>query len=138
MLVTAASFARGWVLDVNQIVPLIRSSALGRALVDLEIVTALFGLAATIAIRIDRGTGARSVAALVAMIGAVLAGGAMLAVPGLAGHAAKTSPAALSLTFDWVHLVSGSLWIGGLTGLLVLLAFAGERRGEGRAACGRR
>ena len=29
-----------------------------------------------------------------------------------------------------MHLVSGSLWIGGLAGLLVLLAFAGERRGE--------
>ena len=71
-------------LDITGVVPLIRSSALGRALVDLEIVTALFGLAAAVAIRIDRGTGARSVAALLAMIGAVLAGGAMLAVPGLA------------------------------------------------------
>src|SRR4029078_3758589 len=98
MLVTAASFARGWVLDVNQIVPLIRSSALGRALVDLEIVTALFGLAAAIAIGIDRGTGARSVAALLAMVGAVLAGGAMLAVPGLAGHAARDHAGARACT----------------------------------------
>jgi copper transport protein len=129
MVVTTASFALHPVFDLTQVVPLIRSSALGRALVDLEIVTALFGVAAAVAIRIDRG-GVRSIAALLAMVGAVLAGGAMLAVPGLAGHAAQTSPAALSLTFDWVHLVSGSLWIGGLAGLLVLLAFAGERRGE--------
>ena len=129
MVVTTASFALRSVLDITQIVPLIRSSALGRALVDLEVVAALFGLAAAVAIRIDRG-GARSIAALLAMVGAVLAGGAMLAVPGLAGHAAQTSPAALSLTFDWVHLVAGSLWIGGLAGLLVLLAFAGERRAE--------
>jgi copper transport protein len=129
-VVTTASFALHPVFDLTQVVPLIRSSALGRALVDLEVVTALFGLAAAVAIRIDRGTGARSIAALLAMIGAVLAGGAMLAVPGLAGHAAQTSPAALSLTFDWVHLVAGSLWIGGLAGLLVLLAFAGERRAE--------
>ena len=130
MVVTTASFALHPVFDLTQVVPLIRSSALGRALVDLEVVTALFGLAAAVAIRIDRGSGARSIAALLAMVGAVLAGGAMLAVPGLAGHAAQTSPAALSLTFDWVHLVSGSLWIGGLAGLLVLLAFAGERRAE--------
>jgi copper transport protein len=129
MVVTTASFALHPVFDLTQVVPLIRSSALGRALVDLELVTALFGVAAAVAIRIDRG-GVRSVAALLAMIGAVLAGGAMLAVPGLAGHAAQTSPAALSLTFDWVHLVSGSLWIGGLAGLLVLLAASGERRGE--------
>jgi copper transport protein len=129
MVVTTASFALHPVFDLTQVVPLIRSSALGRALVDLEIVTALFGVAAAVAIRIDRG-GTRSIAALLAMVGAVLAGGAMLAVPGLAGHAAQASPAALSLTFDWVHLVSGSLWIGGLAGLLVLLAFAGERRGE--------
>ena len=130
MLVTTASFALRSVIDVPQLVPLIRSSALGRALVDLEIVTALFALAAAVAIRIDSGGRARSIAALLAMVGAVLAGGAMLAVPGLAGHAAQTSPAALSLTFDWVHMVSGSLWIGGLAGLLVLLAFAGERRAE--------
>jgi copper transport protein len=129
MVVTTASFALHPAFDLTQVVPLIRSSALGRALVDLEVVTTLFGVAGAVAIRIDRG-GTRSIAALLAMVGAVLAGGAMLAVPGLAGHAAQTSPAALSLTLDWVHLVSGSLWIGGLAGLLVLLATSGDRRGE--------
>ena len=45
MVVTTASFALHPVFDLIQVVPLIRSSALGRALVDLEVVTALFGLA---------------------------------------------------------------------------------------------
>ena len=44
----------------------------------------------------------------------------MLAIPGIAGHASQTSPAALALGLDWVHLVCGSLWIGGLLGLLVV------------------
>ena len=43
-------------------------------------------------------------------------------VPGLAGHAAQTSPRAWSLLFDWSHLAAGSIWFGGLIGLLVLWA----------------
>ena len=44
----------------------------------------------------------------------------MLIVPGAAGHAAQTSPRGLTLLFDWLHLASGSVWLGGLIGLLVL------------------
>ena len=33
---------------------------------------------------------------------------------------AQTAPRGLSLLLDWLHLASGSLWIGGLVGLLVL------------------
>ena len=40
--------------------------------------------------------------------------------PGLAGHAAQTSPRGLSSLFDWLHLAAGSIWVGGLIGLLVL------------------
>src|SRR5262249_48600539 len=43
-----------------------------------------------------------------------------LVVPGAAGHAAQTSPRGLALALDWLHLVSGSIWVGGLVGLLVL------------------
>ena len=57
-------------------------------------------------------------------------GAALLAVPGLAGHAAQTSPAALSLAFDWVHVLAASLWLGGLAGLLLLMARSGDQRTE--------
>ena len=40
--------------------------------------------------------------------------------PGSSGHAAQTSPRAWSILFDWSHLSAGSIWVGGLIGLLVL------------------
>jgi copper transport protein len=57
---------------------------------------------------------------LLATLGALLAAGATLVIPGLGGHAAQTSPRGLSVALDWLHLAAGSLWIGGLIGLLVL------------------
>ena len=59
-------------------------------------------------------------AELIASCGALLAAAAVLIVPGAAGHAAQTSPRGLTLLFDWLHLASGSVWLGGLVGLLVL------------------
>jgi copper transport protein len=44
----------------------------------------------------------------------------VLAVPGASGHPAQTSPRGLALAADWLHLISGSVWIGGLIGLLIL------------------
>jgi copper transport protein len=41
-------------------------------------------------------------------------------VPGVSGHAAQTSPRAWSIVFDWSHLSAGSIWVGGLIGMLVL------------------
>ena len=59
--------------------------------------TILFGLAALVSIKLDRpDREQRSVAELLALTGALLAGAAMLVVPGLAGHAGQTSPAALA------------------------------------------
>ena len=82
---------------------------------------ALFAVSSTVAIWLDRPERAqRSIAALLALGGAVLAGGAVLLVPGVAGHAAQTAPRSLALTLDWLHLLAAALWIGGLTGLLVL------------------
>jgi copper transport protein len=109
------------VFDLGTLVPLFRVTAFGRAYVDMEICFALFCLAAWVSLWVDRPERTqRSVAEIVANTGAVLAAAAVLVVPGAAGHAAQTSPRGLSLLFDWLHLVSGSLWLGGLLGLLLL------------------
>ena len=80
-------------------------------------------MAGWIAIWVDRPERERrSIAEIVATAGALLAAAAVLVMPGASGHAGQTSPAGLSLLVDWLHLVSGSLWIGGLIGLLVLAA----------------
>jgi copper transport protein len=44
----------------------------------------------------------------------------VLVLPGAAGHAAQTSPRGVSVFLDWLHLVTGSLWVGGLIGLLIV------------------
>ncbi len=123
--------------DVGALVPLFRVTAFGRAWLDLELCFALFCLAAYVALRLDRpDRERRSIAELLASFGALLAAGAVLLVPGLAGHAAQTSPRGASLLLDWTHLVSGSLWLGGLAGLLVLVvALPGGRRVAGLAVC---
>jgi copper transport protein len=121
LVVSTADFALRSAFDLGAIVPLVRVSAFGRGMVDLWIAFALFVAAAAIAIRVDRPERAhRSVSELVAGLGAAIAAAGVLLVPGLAGHAAQTAPRGLSLAFDWLHLVGGSIWIGGLIGLLVL------------------
>lgn len=121
LVVSTADFAlRQW-WQLGAIIPLVRVSAFGRGLVDLWIVFALFTAAAGLAIAIDRPERPkRAVAELLALIGTGLAGAAVLLVPGLAGHAAQTAPRGLSVALDWLHLVGGSLWIGGLIGLIAL------------------
>jgi copper transport protein len=121
LLLATAQFAlRSW-YDVGALVPLIRVSSFGRGYVDLELTLALFTLAALVALWVDRPERERrSVVELLSLAGAAIAAGAVLLVPGLAGHAAQTSPRAWSLLFDWSHLVAGSLWVGGLIGLIVL------------------
>jgi copper transport protein len=109
------------VFDLTALVPLYRVTAFGRAMVDLELCFALFCVAAGIALWVDRpDRQRRSVAELIASCGALIAAAAVLIVPGAAGHAAQTSPRGLTLVFDWLHLASGSVWLGGLVGLLVL------------------
>ena len=109
------------VFDLTALVPLYRVTAFGRAIVDLELCFALFCLAAGIALWVDRpDRERRSIAELIAGCGAVLAAAAVLVVPGAAGHAAQTSPRGLTLLFDWLHLGAGSVWLGGLVGVLVL------------------
>ena len=57
-------------------------------------------------------------------------------IPGTSGHPAQTSPRGLSLAADWLHLISGSLWLGGLVGLIILWrALPAGIRVPGLAAC---
>jgi copper transport protein len=116
-----AQFAVRSAFDLGALFPILRDSAFGRGYLDLELTLALFALAAGLCMWIDRpDRPQRSIAELLALGGGLLAAAACLVVPGAAGHAAQTSPRGLSLLFDWVHLAAGSIWVGGLVGLLVL------------------
>jgi copper transport protein len=117
------------VFNLAALVPLYRVTAFGRGLVKMEICFALFSVAAWIALWLDRpGRPLRSVAELGAAIGAALAAVAVLFIPGSIGHAGQTSPRGLSIPFDGLHLISGSIWLGGLVGLLILWFSVGDRR----------
>ncbi|HEY5430208.1 MAG TPA: copper resistance protein CopC [Solirubrobacteraceae bacterium] len=107
--------------DVGALVPLFRVTAFGRGYVDMLACFALFCGAGWTALYLDRADRERrSVAELAAQTGAVIAAVAVLVIPGASGHAAQTSPAGVTLSADWLHLIAGSLWLGGLLGLLVL------------------
>src|SRR5690242_16551973 len=124
---STAEFARRSFFDLGNVVPLVRDSAFGRSYSDLELILAFFAIAGFVAILIDRPERPhRSIAELLALDGALAAAAAALLVPGLAGHAAQTSPRGLALALDWVHLAGGSLWIGGLAGLLLVWAKLGS------------
>ena len=129
VLTATAQFALRSVFDVANLVPLARASAFGRGYLYLELTFLLFTIAATIAIHLDRPERRqRSVAELLALSGALAAAAAALVIPGLSGHAGQTAPRGLSLGLDWLHLTAGSIWIGGLIGLLVLWASLGSER----------
>jgi len=137
LLAATAQFALRSVLDLGALVPLVRASVFGRGFLDLELDLALFAGAALAALWLDRPErGRRSLAALLALWGALAAGGAALLAPSAAGHAAQTAPRPLALALDWLHLVAGSLWLGGLAGLLVLwAALPASLRPAGLAVC---
>jgi copper transport protein len=121
VVMATAQFALRSAFDFGNVFPLVRDSAFGRGYLDLELTFALFVLAAGLALWVDRPDRPhRSIAELLAGAGALLAAAATLLVPGLSGHAAQTSPSGLSVALDWLHLVAGSVWVGGLVGLLVL------------------
>ncbi len=108
---------------VGALVPLFRVTAFGRGYTDMELCFALFCVASWIAVWLDRPEREhRSIAELLAVGGALAAAAAVLILPGTSGHAAQTAPRGISLLLDWLHLVSGSLWLGGLVGLLVVWA----------------
>jgi copper transport protein len=137
VVMSTADFALRSTFDLGNVLPLVRDSAFGRGYLDLELTFALFVLAAAIAIWIDRpARPRRSIAELLSLGGAYLAAAATLLIPGLAGHAAQTAPRGASLLVDWAHVVAGSLWVGGLLGLLVLWrSFPVARRIAGLMIC---
>ena len=120
---STAEFAQVSAFDLGNVVPLIRVTAFGRGYLDLAIILVLLAVASAVAVRLDDPRRElRSVAQILAMVGALGAAAAALLVPGLAGHAAQYKPRGLSLGLDWLHLVAGGLWIGGLVGLTVVAA----------------
>jgi copper transport protein len=137
VLLATAQFALRSVFAVGALVPLMRVSAFGRGYLDLELCFALFVLAAAIAIWVDRPERERrSVAELLALGGALVAAAATLAIPGIAGHAGQTAPRGLSIAFDWLHVLAGAVWVGGLLGLLVLWrSLPAARRVAGLIVC---
>jgi copper transport protein len=117
------------VFDLGALVPLFAATAWGRGMLDMELCFALFCAAAWVALWVDRPERPlRSVAELAAGAGAAIAAVAVLFVPGAIGHAGQASPRGLSIPFDGLHLVSGSLWLGGLVGLLILWFSLGSER----------
>ena len=137
VVMATAQFALRSSFDLGNVLPLVRASAFGRGYLDLELTFALFVLAAVLALLVDRPDRAqRSIAELLAGAGALLAAAATLLIPGLSGHAAQTPPRGLSVPLDWLHLAAGSVWIGGLVGLLVLWrSLPAARRVPGLAVC---
>jgi copper transport protein len=116
-----AQFALRSAFDVGHVFPLLHVSAFGRGYLRLELTFALFVLASALALWLDRpAREQRSVAELLAVTGALAAAAATLIIPGLSGHAGQKSPRGATLPFDWLHLAAGSIWVGGLIGLLVL------------------
>ena len=121
LLLATAKFALRDTWDLGALLPLMRASAFGRGFLTLELVLALFAVAGALTFRVERPERRqRPVSELLAVTGALLAGAAALLVPGIAGHAAQTSPRVLSIAFDWVHMMCGAVWIGGLIGLIGL------------------
>lgn len=109
------------VFDLGALVPLYGVTAFGRGILDLWLCFALFCLAGGVAVWLERPHRlVRSLAELAAGTGAVLAAVAVCVIPGASGHAAQTSPRGLTLAFDLVHVGAGSLWLGGLIGLIVV------------------
>ncbi len=137
VVMATAQFALRSTFDFGNVLPLLRDSAFGRGYLDLELTFALFVLAGAISLWVDRPERPqRSIAELMSTAGALLAAAATLLVPGLSGHAAQTAPRGLSVALDWLHLTAGSIWIGGLIGLLVLWrSLPVARRVAGLSVC---
>ena len=129
LLFSTAQFAlRSWTA-VGALVPLMRVSAFGRAFTDLELVVALFALTAAISIFLERSERReRSVVELLSQGGAIVAAASAILLVSLAGHAPQSAHRWITLPLDVVHVAVGSVWLGGLVGLLAL--WSGLAQGE--------
>ena len=127
VLVATAQFSLRSTFDLGAIVPVARDSSFGRDWLDLELVLALFAVAAGATLYVDRPERERlSVVELLALPSALAAGVAALLLPALAGHAGQKSPRGLSLPLDMAHLGAVAVWLGGLIGLVVLWLSVGR------------
>jgi copper transport protein len=127
VLLATAQFTLRSFWDFGDVVPAARSSGFGRDFLDLEVVFALFAVAAAAAIYVDRPEREqRSVAELLALPAALAAGVAALLLPAIAGHAGQKAPRGLSLPLDTAHLAAASVWLGGLIGLVVFWLSVGR------------
>jgi copper transport protein len=132
VLLATAQFTLRSVWDLGAIVPVARDSDFGRDFLDLEVVLALFAVAAGIALWLDRpDREQRSVVELIALPSALAAAIGALFLPALAGHAGQKAPRGLSLPLDVGHLGAVAIWLGGLIGLVVFWLSVGAR---GRSA----
>jgi copper transport protein len=128
-LLATAQFTLRSFWDFGDVIPAVRSSGFGEDFLDLELVLGLFAIAAIAALVVDRPEREqRSVAELLALPSALAAGLAALVLPALAGHAGQKSPRGLSLPLDTAHLTAGSIWLGGLIGLVVFWLSLGRSR----------
>ena len=132
VVLATAQFSLRSAFDLGNVIPLARGSSFGKDYLDLELVLALFGVAAAVALWLDRPERPqRSVVELLALPSALAAGASALVFPGLAGHAGQKSPRGLALPLDALHLAAASVWLGGLIGLVV---FWLSLRAAGRVA----
>ncbi|HLM36503.1 MAG TPA: copper resistance protein CopC [Gaiellaceae bacterium] len=126
VVLATAQFTLRSAFDLGAVVPPARASGFGRDFLDLELVLGLFGLAALVSLYLDRPEREqRSVVEVIALPAALLAGGAALVLPALAGHAGQKPPRGLSLPLDVAHLGAASIWLGGLIGLVVFWVSVG-------------
>jgi copper transport protein len=132
VVLATAQFSLRSAFDLGAVLPVARASSFGRDFLDLELVVALFAVAAAATLAVDRPERPqRSVVEILALTAALGAGAATLAIPGLAGHAGQRSPRGLALPLDALHLGAGAIWLGGLIGLVVFWLNVGR---EGRVA----
>jgi copper transport protein len=132
VVLATAQFTLRSAFDLGAVIPVARASGFGRDFLDLELVLLLLGVAAAVAVFVDRpDRPQRSVAELLSIGSALAVGAAALALPGLAGHAGQKSPRGLALPLDALHLAAAAIWIGGLIGLVVFWITVGR---EGRVA----
>ena len=128
VVLATAQFSLRSAFDLGAVVPLARASWFGRDYLDLELVLALFGVAAAAALWLDRPERRqRSVVELIALPAALAAGATALVFPGLAGHAGQKSPRGLAMPLDALHLAAASVWLGGLIGLVVFWLSVGAK-----------
>ena len=126
-ILATAQFSLRSAFDLGALVPLARASSFGRDYLDLELVVALFGVAAAISLAVDRPERPqRSVVELLSVTAALAAGAAALVLPGLAGHAGQRSPRGLALPLDALHLAAVGIWTGGLIGIVVFWLTVGR------------